>query len=76
MAPRRRTSGIVTNAEGFEIPQPGARSKKVADRGTFILMGVLQIFAVAIIVRQLKHLGVLPAWVNTDLNTVRRLCLR
>ena len=73
MAVRRRTPGVVTNAEGFEIPQPGARRKKAADRGTFVLMGVLQIFAVAIIARQLKAVGLLPAWVNTDLNTVRCL---
>lgn len=60
---------VVTNAEGFEIP---VRSKSPRrDRYVYILLGVLQLVAVAIIAKQLKDLGVLPEWVNTDFSTAR-----
>ena len=60
---------ILTNAEGFEIPQPSSRR----DRWTHFLVALLQLIAVGIILRQLKQLGFLPDWVNTDLTTVRPL---
>lgn len=68
MAPRRP---VVTNAEGFAIPSATGGARK--DRISYILMSVLNLIALAIIVRQLKMFGVIPAWVNTDLDTVRPL---
>lgn len=67
---RKPTTGIQTNAEGFEIPQPNRRSG-TADRFTFILMGILQLIAVAIIFKQLKALGFLPDYIDTDFSRVR-----
>ena len=71
MAVRQRkqpTTGIQTNAEGFEIPNQ--RSAK-ADRFNFVLMGILQLVAVGIIAKQLKALGVLPAYIDTDFMRAR-----
>lgn len=66
--PRERP---LTNAEGFEIPHQ--RPSPRLDRYVYILLGVLQLVAAAVIAKQLKDLGVLPEWVNTDLSTVQ-LC--
>lgn len=60
---------VLTNAEGFEIP--GRSKSPRRDRYVYILLGVLQLVAVAIIAKQLKDLGVLPEWVNTDFSTAR-----
>lgn len=64
---------VVTNYEGFEIPQKQSGKR---DRITFLLIAALQLIAVGIIARQLKAFGVLPSWVNTDLTTVRHVCMR
>ena len=58
----------LTNAEGFEIPwqRPSPR----LGRYMYIILGVLQLAAAAVIARQLKGLGFLPEWVNTDVATV------
>lgn len=55
--------GPPVTTEGLPIRQ---RSRK-RDRVTFFLTALLQLIAVAIIARQLKALGLLPKWVNTDL---------
>jgi hypothetical protein len=75
MASRQRkqatpTPRIMTNAEGFEIPALKGRSHKL-DRFSFVLMGILQIVAVGIIAKQLKALGVLPDYIDTDFMRVR-----
>lgn len=59
----------MTNAEGFEIPNPRGSPKR--DRYVYLIIGVLQLVAVAVIAKQLKDLGVLPSWINTDFTTVR-----
>lgn len=66
-----RQSGdrLLTNAEGFEIPR-SSRSPK-HDRYVYVLLGFLQLVAVAVIAKQLKDMGILPEWVNTDVSTVR-----
>lgn len=63
---------MVTNAEGFEIRQLQRRGVGLIfrDRISFTLVGVMQLIAVAIIAKQLKILGILPKWVDTDVSSV------
>lgn len=65
--PTRKRSGVVTNSEGFEIKKPVAWRNQL----NFVLFGILQLVAVAIIVRQLKTMGIVPEWVDTDFSGVR-----
>eukprot|EP00892_Ulva_mutabilis_P006591 jgi/Ulvmu1/4303/UM002_0024.1 len=58
---------LLTNAEGFEIPRKSSSPRR--DRYVYLLLGVLQLVAAAVIAKQLKDLGILPAWVNTDVTT-------
>lgn len=63
---------VVTNAEGFQINnKKTSTGKKLRDRVTFTLLGVMQLIAVGIIAKQLKSMGYLPKWVDTDFTGVR-----
>jgi hypothetical protein len=70
MAINRQRRPILTNAEGLEIPQPRGAFEGFKDRVTFILIGLMQLVAVAIIIRQMKALKLLPDWIDTDVKTV------
>lgn len=67
MGPRRQPTAGFVNSEGMPIKKPSPRG----DRITYILVGLLQLVAVALIVTQLKAIGLLPAWVDTDWTSVR-----
>jgi hypothetical protein len=76
MAVTRPRRPILTNAEGIEIRPPRSTVNAFKDRVLFILVGLMQLIAVAIIIKQLKTLGLLPEWVDTDVKAVRstKLC--
>ena len=68
---RTPRSKVITNSEGFQIPQTQPLSVRLRDRVTFTLIGVLNLIAVGVIAKQLKSFGLLPQYIDTDFTGVR-----